>query len=267
MSDRRPIGIFDSGLGGLTVLREIHDLLPREPLIYLGDTARVPYGSKSGKTVLKYSDNNIKYLEKHDVKMVVVACNTASAYLQPGQQKHDIPVIGVIEGGVEAAVKNTGGDIGVIGTEATINSRAYEFAITEKLPGARVTSKACPLFVPLVEEGWIDNPITRAVAHEYLDKKFYEKVDTLVLGCTHYPLLKKTIGQILGTATILVDSASETARKVKEALGQYDLYTDDYMNVGNIEIVVTDSPERSLRVAKKMLGYRKIEKIGYVDIA
>lgn len=265
MSDSRPIGIFDSGLGGLTVLREIHDLLPREPLVYLGDTARVPYGSKSGETVLKYSDNNIKYLEKHDVKMVVVACNTASAYLRKGPGKHDVPVIGVIEGGVEAAVKNSGGDIGVIGTEATINSRAYEFAIAEKLPGVTVTSKACPLFVPLIEEGWIDSPITKAVAHEYLGK-FYERVDTMVLGCTHYPLLKKTIGQVLGEATILVDSARETARKVKEALGRYDLYTDDYMNVGNIEIVVTDSPERSLRVAKRMLGYRKIEKIGYVDI-
>ncbi|VAX24772.1 Glutamate racemase [hydrothermal vent metagenome] len=265
MSDRRAIGIFDSGLGGLTVLRQIHDLLPREPLVYLGDTARVPYGSKSEKTILKYSENNIGYLEKHDVKMVVVACNTASAYAIPLLEKHRVPIIGVIEGGVEAAVKNSGGAIGVIGTEATINSKAYEFAINRKLPGARVTSKACPLFVPLVEEGWIDSPVTRAVASEYLEK-FYEQVDTLVLGCTHYPLLKKTIGQVLGTATILVDSARETALKVKEALREHDLFTDDYMNVGSIEIVVTDSPDRSLRVAKRMLGYRKIEKIGYVDI-
>jgi len=266
MVDDRPIGIFDSGIGGLTVLKEIHALLPHEELIYLGDTARVPYGGKSKETVLRYTLNNVRFLEAQGVKLVVVACNTASAYALPELLDHDNPpVVGVIEGGVEAAANSNGARIGVIGTEATINSMAYQNAVARLRPGSQVLAKACPMFVPLVEEGWVDNEIALAVAHEYLHE-FQGKVDALVLGCTHYPMLKTIISSVLGESTILIDSARETARIVSRTLDRLNMACQPRQNRPRIRFQVTDSPKRSMEVARRMVGQVDIDDAEYVDI-
>jgi len=265
MSDLRPIGMFDSGIGGLTALREIHKLLPEESIVYLGDTARVPYGTKSSDTVIRYSLNNARFLEKMDVKAIVVACNTASSYALPALAKaYDLPILGVVEGGVRAAVAETHGRIGVIGTEATIRSNAYKNAIVSALPDAQVVSKACPLFVALVEEGWTENDVARAVAHEYLDD-LREKIDTLVLGCTHYPLLKNTIALTLGDGVRLIDSAHETARLVAAKLKEFGLESGVH-GEGKIRFLVTDSPERSLMIGGRMLVDVDIDGVELVDI-
>ena len=266
MADSRPIGIFDSGIGGLTVLREIHRLLPHEELVYLGDTARVPYGSKSKETVLRYTKNNIRFLEEQGVKLVVVACNTASAYALPDLVDHkNPPVVGVIEGGVEAAIKVSSGRIGVIGTEATINSNVYQSAIVKTMPEGEVMARACPMFVPLVEEGWVDNQIALAVAKEYLSD-FKGKVDSLVLGCTHYPLLKGIIGQVLGEGTRLIDSAEETARLVSRKLDELGLGRQPGGRRAAVRFYVTDSPARSMLIARRMVGNVDIREAEFVDI-
>jgi len=267
MGDNRPIGIFDSGVGGLTVLRQIHTIAPHESLVYLGDTARVPYGTKSKDTVLRYSRNNIRFLDNLDVKMIVVACNTASAYALPRLSEESAkPVIGVVEGGARAASMVTKGAIGVIGTEATISSGAYTVAITKKAPGSEIFSKACPLFVPLAEEGWADNDIARAVAMKYLGE-MKGAIDTLVLGCTHYPPLKKVIGETVGENVNLIDSAEETARIVVDTLKEQNIGRyEKSRRRGSVRLVVTDSPERTLVVAKRMLGDIELDKIELVDI-
>ncbi|MDH4182773.1 MAG: glutamate racemase [Nitrospinota bacterium] len=266
MGDNRPIGIFDSGIGGLTVLEEIHRLMPDERICYLGDTARVPYGSKSKETVLRYTLNNVRFLKEAGVKIVVVACNTASAYALPDLEGHDDPpVIGVIEGGVEAASKSLGGKIGVIGTEATIKSNVYQQNLERLRPGAQVKARACPMFVPLVEEGWTGNQIAQAVAEEYL-AQFKGTIDTLVLGCTHYPLLKKVIGQVVGEEVRLVDSAQETALLVKKRLEKLNLLCDPTGQRPDIRFFVTDSPKRSMEVARRMLGNIEINEAEFVDI-
>ncbi|MDH5511068.1 MAG: glutamate racemase [Nitrospinota bacterium] len=266
MADDRPIGIFDSGIGGLTVLREIHLRFPDEELLYLGDTARVPYGSKSKDTVVRYTRNNIGFLEAEGVKLVVVACNTASAYALPEMKEHKgAPVVGVIQGGVEAAVKITRGRIGVIGTEATINSNAYQNALARFSHGIYVMARACPMFVPLVEEGWVDNDIARAVAHRYL-ADLRGQVDTLVLGCTHYPMLKETISQTLGEGTRLIDSAEETARMVGLELDRLEMRASEKKKPPRVRFYVTDSPKRSMEVARRMLGQIDVQEAEYVDI-
>jgi len=265
MSDPRPIGVFDSGIGGLTVLREIRRALPGESLLYLGDTARVPYGAKSKDTVLRYSLNNMRFLNHHGVKMIVVACNTASAYALPELAASETkPVIGVVEGGVEAAVAVTRGDVGIIGTEATINSRAYPIAIEKRLPECRIHSAACPLFVPLVEEGWTGNAIAKAVAAEYLGR-FRGVVDTLVLGCTHYPLLKPVIAGTVGPEVTLIDSAEQTAIVVKRTLEQRGLISGE--TEGEIRIVVTDSPQRNLNIGRRMLGEIEVDHVDLADFS
>lgn len=262
--NNRPIGIFDSGIGGLTVLGEIIKLLPGEDTLYLGDTARLPYGIKSEETVTKYAIENTRFLMKHDIKLLVVACNTASAVSLPVLRKEfPIPVIGVIEAGARASVRVTrNGRVGIIGTETTINSSAYAKAIRTINPDIEIVAKACPLFVPLVEEGWVKDDITIAVAERYLRPLQREGIDTLVLGCTHYPLLKDIIQKIMGDNVRLIDSAEETAREVNEVIMDRRLMKDrDFSSNGMRKFFVTDVPLRFSDQGSRFLG----EKITTVE--
>lgn len=256
-----PIGIFDSGIGGLTVLHEISRLLPNERTIYLGDTARVPYGSKSQPTIEHYSHEVADFLTEKGIKMLVVACNTASAYGLPSLvERLNIPVIGVIDPGARAAVRKSGNNrIGVIGTEGTISSRAYTEAIKRFDSTIRVFSKACPLFVPLAEEGWTDNDISHLVALEYLGEFTDDDIDTIVLGCTHYPLLKSTISKVIGGEVNLIDSAEATAEAVREVLSEEGLLKEGGEDGGTHTFYVTDSPERFIERGKRFLGERLTE--------
>lgn len=216
------IGVFDSGVGGLTVVAALQRRLPAESILYLGDTARLPYGTKSIATVTRYTQRNIDFLLARDVKAVVVACNTASALaldrVEPHYSDAPIPLFGVIEPGAAEATKVSRGSIGVIATESTVRSDAYAAAIHRRAPGVRVNSTACPLFVPLVEEGWQDDPIAAEVARRYLQPLLAEEIDTLVLGCTHYPLLRSTLQAVVGSDIQLVDSAEAVAREVETRL-------------------------------------------------
>lgn len=227
MTDRckAPIGVFDSGVGGLTVAREIMRNLPEERIVYFGDTARVPYGSKSKETVLRYSRQIIRFLRTQEVKAIVIACNTASAYaLEEVKRELDIPIIGVVKPGARVACEVTRNrKIGVIGTEATISSGIYTSFIRKQNPEIQVVGKACPLFVPLVEEGWLKDSVTYEVARRYLQELMEEGIDTLILGCTHYPLLRSTLGEIVGERVTLVNPAYETARDLKRLLAQEKL--------------------------------------------
>lgn len=209
----RPIGVFDSGLGGLTVVRALARRMPQESLVYFGDTAHVPYGSKSKEAVTRYSVEVARFLADQGIKALVVACNTSSALALPAIKKAvRVPVVGVIEGGVKAAASAAAHRrVGVIGTEATISSGAYERALRRRLPKAVIKTAACPLFVPLVEEGWWEDEITEQVARRYLAPLRGLKLDALILGCTHYPLLKETIHKVMGPAVVLIDSAEQTA--------------------------------------------------------
>lgn len=222
--DTRPIGVFDSGVGGLTVVKQVMKVMPHEHIVYFGDTARVPYGTKSKDAVTKYSLQNVRFLQSKDVKAIIVACNTASSNsLEAMRAATDIPIFGVVVPGVEAAVRATHNQkVGVIGTAATIRSGAYESMICEKNPDIAVYSKACPLFVPLAEEGWTDNDISRLTAQQYLKDLLTKEIDTLVLGCTHYPLLKRCIGTTVGERVKLVDPAKATARQVKDFLAAHN---------------------------------------------
>lgn len=256
----KPIGVFDSGIGGLTVYKALKEKLPNEKVIYLGDTARLPYGTKSAETIIKFSDGNALFLLTRSVKIIVVACNSSSSYAVPYlQEKLDIPVLGVIEPGAEAAAQNSKGKIGVIGTSATIQSGAYEKAILEKKPTAETVSKACPLFVPLVEEGWIDHPVTRMVVVEYLLPLKEQRIDTLVLGCTHYPVLKGVISSVLGKEIGLIDSAVTTAEKVCAVLKSLG-WLNQKKNREEDEFYVTDFPERFKKVGEIFLK-RRIDKV------
>ena len=255
--DRRPIGVFDSGIGGLTVVRELHRQLPHESLIYFGDTARVPYGNKSPDTVRRYAREILDFLVGRDVKMVVVACNTASAHaLESLKSTAKVPVEGVVGPGARAAVSaSKGGTIGVIGTAGTMRSGAYARAIHALKPTARVVERACPLFVPLVEEGWLDRDATRLVATEYLAPLKAEACDTLVLGCTHYPLLKPLIGEVVGPKVALIDSAEQTAAAVARELSASRLEADR-AGEGHTHFVVSDAPDQFQRVGQMFLGER-----------
>ncbi|OGX41616.1 MAG: glutamate racemase [Omnitrophica WOR_2 bacterium RIFCSPHIGHO2_02_FULL_68_15] len=224
-SPTSPIGVFDSGIGGLTVVRELFRALPHEAVLYFGDTARVPYGNKSRETIVRFSTENVLFLLHHDVKLIIIACNTASSHALPFlERSFSIPLVGVIEPGVQAAVAATRTKrIGVIGTAATVGSGAYERALRRVDPAIRVTSVGCPLFVPLVEEGWTARPVAKAIAAEYLAPLVKAKVDTLILGCTHYPLLKPMLRQVLGPKVQLVDSAAEVAQHTKVILQHHHL--------------------------------------------
>lgn len=262
----RPIGVFDSGIGGLTVLKEIIKELPEEGTIYLGDTARVPYGIRSSETVIRYSFENTRFLFSRDIKLLIVACNTASSVsLDAIKSSILIPVIGVIEPGAKAAVMATRNKkIGVIGTEATINSNSYTKAIKALGKDIEVFGLPCPLFVPLVEEGWIEGDITTLIAERYLREIKDKGIDTLVLGCTHYPLLKRVISEVMGKDVRLIDSAVEVAQEIKATLELAGLKRE-HKDTPLREFYVTDSPERFVKVGERFLG-QKIEHIEKVNV-
>lgn len=251
-----PIGIFDSGIGGLTVARAIYDRLPTEPTIYFGDTARVPYGPKSPETVRRYSLEILQWLLGQKVKAVVVACNTSTAHaLDVLRQASPVPVIGVIEPGARAAVNATPrGPIGVIGTAGTIHSNAYVRAIHAIDPTIRVEQQACPLFVPLVEEGWFEHPAAELIAEEYLRSVRDAGIEALVLGCTHYPLLKPLLRRVMGLSVTLIDSAEQTALTLERALAEADLTAP----AGNPQhrFVVSDDEPRFRQVGARFIGER-----------
>ncbi len=249
-----PIGVFDSGLGGLTVAHAIMRQLPAESLVYFGDTARVPYGPKSPDTVRRYSHEIAAYLMEQGVKAIVVACNTATAHALPMlREALSVPVIGVVEPGARAAVRaSKSGNIGVIATAGTIRSEAYVRAIQAESAEARVTARACPLFVPLVEEGWTDHEATRSIAREYLTPFMHDEVDTLVLGCTHYPLLKPLIAEVVGPKVRLIDSAEETALDTRRLLAEHSLAAD--AGEGTYRFVASDDPAQFLALGQRFFG-------------
>ncbi len=262
----KPIGFFDSGIGGLTVLKEVFSLLPEENTLYLGDTARVPYGIRSAETVIRYSFENTDFLVSKGIKLLVVACNTASAVsLEEIKKRLHLPVIGVIEPGSRAAVRATRNrKIGVIGTEATINSSAYSRTIREMDNSIEVFGLPCPLFVPLVEEGFTDDEIAEMVAGRYLKDLIEMGIDTLVLGCTHYPLLKGVISRVMGEGIVLIDSAKETALGIRDTLMRDGMLSKAGSEPSRM-FFVTDSPERFVRVGERFLG-NKIEHIQKINI-
>lgn len=250
----RPIGVFDSGIGGLTVLRALAELLPHEDFIYLGDTARLPYGTKSNEVIVRYSRENTEFLLAKGIKLLVVACNTSSAVaLAEIARATIVPVIGVIEPGARAAVKaSRSGKIGVIGTEATIASGAYTRAIQRLRPRAEIYTRACPLLVPLVEEGFTDNQIAQSAVAHYLGSLKQSGIDTLLLGCTHYPLLQGLFQRVLGPGLPIVDSAGATAVAVREQLLRLGLARRE--GRGRQSFFVTETPERFIRVGRRFLG-------------
>ena len=263
----RATGIFDSGIGGLTVSKEIMNLLPSEHVVYLGDTARVPYGTKSRRTVRKYVESTTGFLLSKNVKMLVVACNTASAYaVETLKESLDVPVVGVVEPGArKAAGATASGKIGIIGTQATVRSGAYEKKLRELgPPGLEIHSKSCPLFVPLAEEGWENDETALLAAEKYLADLRESAVDVLILGCTHYPLLKDTIAGVMGEGVTLVDSAEETARETRRMLAEREL-----LRRGDGErkasFYLTDDSDAFTSVASRFLG-RPVEKTEVVDI-
>ena len=264
MNHDLPIGIFDSGVGGLTVYRALHERLPDERFVYLGDTARVPYGTKSLATVERYAIENSLFLESRGIKLLVVACNTASALALPAIRRAvSVDVIGVIEPGARAAVEEAGGkSIGVIATEATVQSRAYSNAIAKLAPSIKVFERACPLFVSLAEEGWAETGVARSVATQYLQEIKENNVGTLVLGCTHYPILRRVIQETMGEGVHLIDSGEATARAVEVLLKTRELargISADRANERHLcddldHFYVTDAAERFSRVAERFLG-------------
>ena len=248
-----PIGVFDSGAGGLTVVREIIRQLPSENIVYFGDTARVPYGTKSRDTVIHYSEQIVNFLQTKQVKAIVIACNTATAYaLDVLKEKLDIPIIGVVRPGAITAVNATqNGRIGIIATEGTVGSGIYPKVIKEYNSEIQVVQKACPLFVSLVEEGWTNDPITDEVAKRYLRSLLDSNIDTLVLGCTHYPLLRKTIGRLVGEKVTLVNPAYETACSLREMLKSEGLYRESGKT--SYHFYVSDGAERFHDFANSIL--------------
>lgn len=261
-----PIGIFDSGVGGLTVAKKIFQLLPYENVVYFGDTGRYPYGPRSKQIVKRFSFQNMNFLLHQRVKFIVVACNTASAFaLEELKKNYDIPLVGVIEPGANAAIKATrNGKIGVIGTVGTIFSKAYQKAIHRQAPDLKIYSIPCPLFVSLAEEGYLNKDATRMIANEYLNPLIKKQVDTLVLGCTHYPLLKKVISQIMGEKVKLIDSAEETAREVKRFLEDHQLLRNTKGKAFR-KFFVSDVPDRFVEVGERFLKGR-ITQVKRIDI-
>ena len=252
-----PIGVFDSGVGGLTVAREIMRQIPDERIVYFGDTARVPYGSKSPNTIIRYSRQIIRFLRTKNVKAIVVACNTASAFaLETIKPELDIPIIGVVKPGAKVAAQTTqNGKIGVIGTEGTIRSEIYTKTIHRENKDAQVMGRACPLFVPLVEEGWIKDPVTVAVAERYLQPFKESDIDTLILGCTHYPLLRSTVREIMGEGVNLVNP--ETAVELRRLLAEQGIANDGKIQnrEEKYQFYVSDAAEKFMQFANSILPY------------
>ncbi|MGB9589889.1 MAG: glutamate racemase, partial [Candidatus Hydrothermia bacterium] len=249
----KPIGFFDSGLGGLTVVREFVKLAPSEDIMYLGDTARLPYGTKSAEAVIRFSLENLEFLLGKDVKMVVVACSTsASVAMEIIREKSPVPAVGVVEAGANAVVftQRTFRKIGVIGTTASINKGEYQRLIKEKQSGAQIVARACPLFVPLVEEGMVTGPIPRAIVEYYLHDM--RDTDALVLGCTHYPLLKPLLSEYMGSKTTLVDPSEEAARVLKKSLDEKDM--NRTRGQGRVRVFLTDFPPGYETLVSRFLG-------------
>ncbi|HXG91935.1 MAG TPA: glutamate racemase [Blastocatellia bacterium] len=261
-----PIGIFDSGVGGLTVFRAIERRLPRESLIYLGDTARIPYGTRSVETVQRYAVEDANFILSKNVKAIVIACNTASALAASHlRERFDIPILGVIRPGARRAIEQTRtGYIGVIATEATVASGAYERAMLAMKSGLEIISRACPLFVPLAEEGWINHPVTRQVAEEYLADLRVSRVDALVLGCTHYPILRPVIEEVMGDHISYIDSGEAVADEVARLLEEQSLLRQS-AEPRTEEFYVTDSAARFRRVAELFLG-RPLESVQTIEL-
>lgn len=263
---RKAIGVFDSGIGGLTVVHELLMRLPNEDIVYLGDTARLPYGTKSPETVLRFSRENLAFLKRRNVKMIVIACNTASSNALPRLlEEEEMPLIGVLLPGARAAARATKSRrVGVIGTTATTRSGGYEDALYGIDRGIKIWSRACPLFVPLVEEGWIDDEITRLTAKRYLDPMREFGADALVLGCTHYPVIKGVIAGVVGDGVALVDSAHETAAEVERMLGAAGLRSD-LERPGRITVYVTDIPYLFREVGERFLR-RPMDRVERIDL-
>lgn len=266
MDRTNPIGFFDSGIGGLTVVKAVSQLLPNENIVYFGDTARVPYGSKSNDTVVEYSIQAANFLLRKNIKLMVVACNTASSVaLKELKRFLTIPVIGMIEPGSKLALRESGnGQIGVIGTNATINNKAYSQELKKLNPKLKVFEKACPLFVPIAEEGWIDHKATELIAREYLTELKSKKIDSLVLGCTHYPILADVIQKVMGKSVKLVDSGTPAAHLVEEYLNGRGLRNISNQ-IGKREFYVSDIPSRFKEIAERFLG-RKITHLHKVEL-
>lgn len=260
MSSKEPIGIFDSGVGGLTVVKEIMRQIPGETIVYFGDTARLPYGNKSKETIITYTRQIVRFLRGKGVKAIVVACNTVSAFaLETVKAEITIPIIGVVEPGAKVAAETTkNGNIGVIGTEGTIHSGIYNEFLSKTNPQVKVFGKACPLFVPLVEEGLMDDPVTLEMAGRYISELLEYDIDTLVLGCTHYPLLRKTIRKIVGDKIELVNPAYETAKALKKVLLANGLENDTILKTDH-KFFVSDGAEKFKRFANSILPCEVVE--------
>ncbi len=254
-----PIGVFDSGVGGLTVVREIMRQIPNEKIVYFGDTARVPYGNKSQETVIRFSEQIVRFLRTFQVKTIVVACNTVSAYAMEALERDiDIPIIGVVKPGAREAVLATrNGRIGVIATEATIGSQIYTKYINELNPQISIYGKACPLFVPLVEEGLWEDPVTDEIARRYLTELIDIDIDTLILGCTHYPLIRSTVRKVIGEGVTLVNPAYETARQLRELLLAHDLLRGEPPRLGSnqYQFYISDKADKFVRFANSIIKY------------
>lgn len=272
MSDKRPIGIFDSGVGGLTVAREVFKLLPQENVVYFGDVGRTPYGGRSKEIITHFTRQDLTFLIEQNVKFIICACNTVSSVaLDEVQKDYRMEMIGVIEPGARAAVEKTkSGRIGVVGTQATINSNAYARFIHKIDPKLKVFSLACPLFVPLVEEGYINKDATRLIARDYLQTMLDVDIDTLVLGCTHYPLLKDVIGAVMGDGVVLVDSGEVIAKEVSRFLADKDLLNPQSSQnpgpSGEQKFFVSDVPDKFTNLASRFLG-QPVDKVTRVDIS
>lgn len=266
MDRTNPIGFFDSGIGGLTVVKSVSELMPNENIVYFGDTARVPYGSKSNDTVIEYSLQAANFLLRKNIKLLVVACNTASSVaLKDLKRFLTIPVIGMIEPGSKLALRESkNGKVGIIGTNATINNKAYSNEIRKLNPKVKVYEKACPLFVPIAEEGWVNHKATELIAKEYLSEFKTKKIDSLVLGCTHYPILKDVIQKVVGKNVKLVDSGTPAARLVEEYLNGRGLRNISNQ-IGKKEFYVSDIPSKFREIAERFLG-KKITHLHKVEL-
>ncbi|MFH1251279.1 MAG: glutamate racemase [bacterium] len=253
--NNRPIGVFDSGLGGLTVVNQLIQYLPQESIVYFGDTARVPYGTKSPETIRKFAVQITRYLQSQGVKLIVVACNTVSSVaMENVVELSSVPVIGVIQPGARAALqKSKNRRIGVIGTSATVSAGKYNSVLSSIAPDVVVFAQACPLFVPLVEEGWIDSEVTEMVARIYLEPLIRQSIDTLILGCTHYPIIKDTIKKIVDKDIEIVDSAIQTALEVRAVLSSNNLLNDSGTLPEHL-YYVSDFPQKFEDIARRLLG-------------
>ena len=266
MNNSNPIGIFDSGIGGLTVVKSVDSTFANENIVYFGDTARVPYGSKSNSTVIEYSIQDANFLINKNVKLIVVACNTASSVaLDNLRDRFDVPVIGMIEPGAKAAIKSTKTKkIGVIGTDATISNSAYSNVLLQMDDSLEVYEKSCPLFVPLAEEGWTNHKATKLIAEEYLCELREKEIDTLILGCTHYPILKEIIQEVIGKNVSLIDSGSAASVEVKAYLEGRGIKNNSN-NLGYHEYYVSDVPKKFKLIAERFLG-KAVDHVKKVDL-